>query len=181
MGYVSKTALDYNTFGETSLARDERFDYLFYRYGDVATDSISLYLEKRDKNSGRLIARVTVLPKNSTEKKIYGNSGDIALLGKYIYVLFNDDDDNSQTAKRYLQKRLKDDFTLIDEKIYTNKNIHSVLGDSLAFYPDSSIKQVELKSDGRYVQMKYYSDGLLDNNFILYNQTFLVSPKSQGY
>ena len=181
MGFELSDSIDYNTLGETTFALDEKYLYAAYISGveNNLTNS-DVILEKREINNFELINRVSVKPEGTNAGAAYGHSGDIALLGKYLFIVFNDNEDNVTGANYYIQKRLKEDLSLVKEMIYPAQRIYSVLGDAYAYKPQTKTQTVDLKTDGRYIQLKYYANSL-DNDFALYNQTFLVDPKSQGY
>lgn len=181
MAFELQETVDYNTVGETSFALDSKYLYAVYMTGSEAnlTDS-DIILEKRNINDLSLVDRAIVRPKTPSSTSIYGHTGDIAIVGKYIYIVFNDDDDDVYAANYYIQKRLKDDLSLVSEKKFPGQRMFSILGNSLSYKPDVKTKLVDLRSDGRYVQLKFYGNSL-DNDVTLYNMTFLVDVKSQGY
>mgnify|MGYP001610842306 CR=1 FL=1 len=179
-GFISKTDVDYNTSGESSLAEDEQ--YLYLGYNKLSNEFVyfqDVILEKRDRNNGELINRIKILPKNIVENSTYTLNGDIALMGRYIYIVFANNEVPSATTRYYLQKRLKNNFELVNEYI-SPKEFYTVMGDAKAYIPQLKNEPADLLTRGEYFQIKYYDDGL-DNNFTLYNQTFLIEPESVKY
>ena len=169
-GYVSEIPLDTNTIGETTLDNDETYLYDAYnKVSDVALYYQDVVLERRLKSNGSLVNRIIVRPKDSVAVSTSGLRGDIALLGNYIFISFTDD--VTQNGTYYIQKRLKDDFSLVSE--YKSKHQHfSVVGDGLGHLPSIKSDKIYLKVEqGRYIQLRYYSEGL-DNDFKLFNQSF---------
>lgn len=181
MAFELSVPVDYNTRADTSFAIDAKYLYAAYISGsDTSISNTNIILEKRDLTNFDLINRTLVKPKNATGDSSYEHTGDIALLGKHIFIVFNDNSVDPLNANYYIQKRLKEDFSLVSEKIYPKQRMYSILGDSYAYKPMIQTRLIPLKTDGRYIQLKYYGNSL-DNDFTLYNQTFLVDVKTQGY
>jgi hypothetical protein len=180
MAFEISKDLPYNTVGETSLKVDENYLYSCYlKVNEADQTNSDVILEKRDKNSFELIQRTTIRPDGVSADAIYENMGDIALLGKYIFLVFMDNGDNPNLANYYVQKRLKEDFSLVSEYKTRNK-ITSVLADPFSYYPITENKRINIGTEGTYLQLRFYSDSL-DNSFTLYNQSYLLKLKNLGY
>ena len=178
-GVVLQVAIDYNTIGDTTLQVDEK--NLFMAYNKVSEVSLhfqDVILEKRDIGNLSLISRTRITPKNSVANSTYSLVGDMAILGRYIYIVFTDDL-NPNNANYYLQKRLKSDFSLVDE-FKTTASHYSVLGDGQPYLPSLKTEKHDLLTSGTYLQLKYYDEGL-DNSWQIYNQTFLATTTNETY
>lgn len=181
MGFVDSAAIDYNTLGETTFAMDEKSLYAAYISGveDSSTNS-EIILEERNIANYEIKNRTVVKPLGVETGAAYGHTGDICLLGKYIFIVFNDNEDDLANANFFIQKRLKHGFDLVKEKKFPKQRMSSLLGDGMAYKPKTNTQLINLKADGRYVQLKYYGSSM-DNDFTIYNQSFLLDVKSQGY
>jgi len=179
-GFVLSVEIDYNTIGDSTLAVDERD--LFVAYNKVS-DEDDVYqdviLEKRDKGSLSLLNRVRVQPEGSVANSTYTLVGDIAMLGKYVYVSFTDDGNFGGSGSHYIQKRLKSDFSLVKE-YKSQKRHYSLIGDGLSWKPAIKTDKKSLDTSGKYIQLRFY-DSALDNNWKLFNQTFLLTEQGLTY
>lgn len=178
-GYILDVPIDYNTIGDTSLECDERYVYGAYnKISDASVDFQDVVLESRDKGDLSLINRIRVLPENDVSNSTYTIMGDIALLGRYIFIPFSVDYGDSN-QRFYLQKRLKSDFSLVRE-YSSNSKFFSVIGDGQAHIPTTKIETVDLETESKYIQLKFYDDSL-DNSVKLINYTILAGPHGQTY
>src|SRR3990167_5230024 len=179
-GYMSQVSIDYNTIGDTSLEQDEELIYGAYnKTSEQSTDFQEIVLEARFRGDLSLVNRVIVRPLNDIGFSTYALRGDIALRGRYIYISFTD---NALGVNQtyYIQKRLKSDFSIVNEFTSTTRPIASILGDAFAHRPIEKTEKQNLETSGQYLQLKYYDDGL-DNKVKLINQTFLIEPNPLTY
>ena len=171
--------LDLDTFGEPSLAVDDKNLFVAYRsFSPNSLDSLELILEKRDKSSLEILDKTTVFPMNSVALSTYAFEGDISLSGRYIYMAFTDDANGN--GKWYIQKRLKDDFSIVKEASFPRR-ISSIAVNELSFIPARKTINEVLGSEGRYLQLKYAEGDSLDNSFKLYNQAFKLVPEEVSH
>ena len=180
LGYVDDVEVDYNTIGDTSLEMDDYFVYV--AYNKIAEEDPAfqdIVLEKRFKGNKDLVNRIKVMPQNNVSLSTYAIMGDIALRGRYVFVSFTDDGNLNSSSDYYLQKRLKSDFSIVNE-LRTSNQMFSVMGDPFAYKPTIKSERVGIKTDGRYLQLKFYDSGL-DNNIRLINTTFLLDPQPMTY
>jgi len=169
--------LDFNMASEASLAEDENLIYLAYnKISESAVYNLDLFLESRNKGDYSIVNRVNIAPRGfETVPGTYTLVGNIALKGRYIYVAFADTFHVPPT-KYYIQKRLKKDFSLVKE-FSTNQKIWSIIGDPHPYLPIINTIKEELRTDARYIQLKYYDEGI-DNDVSLLNQTFIIKQQS---
>ena len=175
--FISSIKLDYDTFGEASLAVDEKYLYVAYRVIDP--DSIhhtQILLEKRDKTSMSLLDKSVLLPEAWTVgKSTFLLEGDISISGQYIYMVFTDDAGGG--GSWYIQKRLKSDFSIVKEFI-SNQRIGTVSVNERSYRPSRKTIEMPLSTSGTYVQLKF-SEGedSLDNHLKLFNQAYKLVPQ----
>lgn len=170
-GFVLERDLDLNTIGETVLQNDEKYLYAAYNKVSDFRYFQNVVLEKRNKVDLTLIKRVEVFPQGSIAPSTYTLSGDIALLGPYIFIGFTRD--LATTGTYFVQKRLKDNFELVSE--YSTANLQfSIIGDGNPYEAPIQSQKINLEAKtGTYLQLRYY-DEAADNVFSLYNQAFAL-------
>jgi len=171
--------VDYNTIGDTSLDQDD--SYVYGAYNKTSEDSINhqdVVLEKRNKGDLELVNRVRITPKDSVALSTYALQGDIALRGRYIFVSFTDNA-LANNPTYYIQKRLKSDFSIVNEFVSTTE-LFSVIGDPFAHKPMIKSQKKDLKVEGQYLQIRFYDTGL-DNYLRLVNQTYLMNLETLKY
>ena len=168
---VSDERFDSNAIGECVLQNDGEF--LYSAYNKVANEPYfqDVVLEKRNKSDMSILQRVVVKPQDVVVNSTYTLSGDIAILGKYIFIGFTKD--LATTGTYYIQKRLKDGFTIVDE--YSTDNTQfSVFADGYPYLPNVQAEKINLESpNGTYIQFKFYSNEI-DNTFKLFNYSFAI-------
>ena len=173
-GYVSERRIDSNTIGEGVMRNDG--DYLYLAYHKVASTPYlqDVVLEKRTKGDMTLIQRKILRPRGVIDQSTYTLSGDFDLIGPYLFIGFTKD--LATTGTYYVQKLLKDGFDLVDE-YQTASTQFSVLGDGLAWLPETKQEKINLGApDAVYIQLKYY-DSSLENTFHLKNYSFAKQDK----
>ena len=174
LGFLTSVNLDYNTIGDSTLDQDEDFIYLAYnKISESSVNNEDVVLEKRFRGNMELVSRVRITPKNDVSLSTYSLQGDIALRGRYIYITF------TNGIRYYIQKRLKKDFSIVNEHSKTNE-FYSVLADPYAHRPTVKTLKQDLNSEGKYIQLKFYDDEI-DNNVRLINQTFLYNQGTLKY
>lgn len=175
-GFVSEISIDYNTIGDTTLLTDEKYLYVAYdKISEQTLENLDVVLEKRNKSDLKLIDKTFLRPENVVVASTYSLMGDMAILGEYIFIPFTDNFNFDSSANYYIQKLKKDDFSIVKEYKST-KRMLSIIGDGFSYKPLLGLYQRPLKSEGKYIQLRYYADAL-DNRFKLYNQTFLVNQQ----
>lgn len=175
LGVILQVPVDFNTLANSSIQNDEKYLYLAYNKVNESYSYLQdLILERRDIGNLGLIQRIRVVPSSNISVSTSILMGEIALLGKYIYIPFTDSLQES-TANYYIQKRLKSDFSIVSE-YKTPSILYSVIGDGLSYKPSISTDRYDLQSSGKYIQLKFYDDPYLENNFKLFNMTFMVNP-----
>ena len=173
-GFVSEQKIESNTIGESVLQSDG--DSIYVAYNKVSNKPYyqDVVLERRTKGDMTLLNRTVVRPEGVVDVSTYTISGDIALLGKYLFIGFTKD--LAQTGTYYVQKRLKDTFEIVDEYQTTGTQF-SVIGDGTPYKPISQSQKINLEAkDGTYIQLKYY-DNAEDNTFKLHNYSFAKDDK----
>ena len=135
-------------------------------------------LEKRFKGNLSLVNRIAIYPNDKVVLSTYAIQGDISIRGRYIYVVFTDNVIASNPTY-YIQKRLKSNFALVSQ-FETDKRIFSVLGDPFAHNPSIRTEKINLGTEGRYIQLKFYDSGS-DNRIKFIRQTFVVSEQPLKY
>ena len=174
LGFKNEINIDFNMAAEASLVEDEDKTYMAYnKISDEEVYFLDLILESRSKSDGNVINRIKIKPENSVLSGTYSIVGNIALRGRYIYICFSDR--RSAGANYYIQKRLKKDFSLV-KQYRTNQTIRSVIGEPFPYKPTIKNETVNLLTEGRYIQVKFYDEGL-DNQIRLINQTYVVKPE----
>lgn len=179
-GLVESEKIDYNSIGETTLAVDNEFVYLTYnKYSDIDLYDQQIILEKRNKSDLSLVNRINVVEKFGTGISTRQVVGDMAMSGKYLYIPFRNGNKSDPNVKYYIQKRLKDNLSLVKE-FETDEKIYSV--NAYPYNYESSIKTegAILNTEGRYFQIRFYNSEL-DSFIKMYNQTFLAEPRPLTY
>ncbi len=173
--YVASIKIDANTIGKGVLTQDSNYIYAAYNKIVDKPYFTDVVLEKRNKGDLSLVQRVTLRPLNVVEQSTYTLSGDIGILGKYLFIGFTKD--LAQTGTYYVQKILKEGFSVVDE-YSTAATQFGLIADSESYQPTLKNEKINLESrNGSYIQFKYY-DKNIDNIFKLYNYSFAVDPKS---
>ena len=132
---------------------------------------MDLILESRSKSDYSLVNRIRVTPENSVAFATHAVVGNIAMRGRYVYVAFTDSVLGGD-ANYYIQKRLKKDFSLVKQHI-TRQRIRELVGEPFPYKPLTRSEKIDLRVEGRYVQVKFYDEGL-DNQVRLLNQTYIL-------
>lgn len=173
-GFVREIRMPMTTLGNMRILTDEKNLYVFY--GNVASTASSftdLILEKRDLvNPETIVARTTIFPSTNAALNNGIIMGDIGQNDDFLFLSFTDDREGS--GLYYVQKILKDDFSLVRELVSGNSH-YGIAGNGYAYLPKRKTSQVDIGFEGSTVQMKY-GENELDNNFKLYSQSFLVQP-----
>lgn len=173
-GFVSAIGVSINTFGSITLAIDENYLYSFYNtVSRESVDHLSVFMEKRDKNSLEVINSIEVKPQDSVSLSSSIVMGNISVRGDYIFIPFTDDVNGN--GNYYLQKRYISDFSLIRE--YSSPNaLYGVTACGLAFRPKRKNREIALALESSYVQLRY-SENELDNKMILNSSTFILEKE----
>jgi len=178
--YTTEVEVDFNSIGDASLDQDESFVYMAYnKISDDVLGYQDVVLEKRFKGNMEVVNRIRLYPQDSVALSTYAVMGDIAIRGRYIYIPFTDNEGSLPSATYYIQKRLRSDLSLVKE-YKTRRRLFSVIGDAFAHKPATRSEKIDLGTEGRYIQIKYYDEGI-DNNVGLVNQTFLIEPQTLTY
>ena len=170
--------LELNSVGNTKLAVDQ--DYVYVYYSRISDDTFSfteLWFEQRSKHDLSLKSKVRILPENvEVVSSTWSVMGDIGINDNYIYLSFTGDP--LGTGLFYLQKRLKGgiNFPLIKEISSVNR-IYSVASNGLAYKPKRKLIYQDAGIDTNYMQI-VFSDDALDNSFKLYKMSMIVRPKN---
>lgn len=160
-----------NTFGSLVLAVDDKF--LYDAYQTVPTESVdhlTIFLERRDKSSLKLLNSIEIRPKDNIAISSYIVMGNISVCGDYIYLPFTDDVNGN--GNYFIQKRLASDFTLIKERKSTEPT-YGVTGCGLSFRPNRKDSNINIGTESTYTQLKF-SENELDNKFILNSMSFSI-------
>ena len=178
-GFKFEKETDFNMAAECSLQEDENNIYMAYnKISDEAVYFMDLFLESRSKSDYNLINRKRITPDGTIAFSTYPIIGNIALRGRYIYITFADSW-NLDNARFFIQKRLKSDFSLVKEKVI-GRRIWGAIADPFPYKPLVRNETVPLKVVGRYIQLKFYDEGL-DNNIRLINHTYIGEPQPLKY
>lgn len=174
VSFVSDIKVAINTFGNLTLAIDENNLYSAYNTTNKASiDHLSIFLEKRDKNSLEIVNSIEVKPKDNVSFSSSIIMGNISVRGDYIYIPFSDDFNGN--GNYYLQKRYISDFSLIKEYKSTDV-LYGVTACGLAFKPKRRNEIVTIGLNASYVQLKY-SENELDNKMILNSNSFYLEKQ----
>ena len=166
-GFENSVTLNYNTIGDITLAIDELYLYAAYNSIDPRSlDHIGIFVEKRNKVSLDLIDKIQIFPKNTIVLSTYTLLGDIAISDNNFYISFT-----NANLNYYIQKRLKDDFSIILENISTARQF-AVAVNGLASKSKRKLEEVSLETDGRYIQVKYSDGDKLNNPIRINSQVF---------
>lgn len=165
---------DNDMIAEASLVDDERHLYMFYNKGSqFSANHTNVVLLKMDKNNFNILQKEVILPVGVSEMTLstYGTSGSMGILGKYLFLPFTNQN------KYYIQKRLKSDMSLVAEYSY-DSILYSAIGDGLAYKPALENKAITIGGSGKYLQLKFYDDDAVDNDWKLYNMTYLLRAQT---
>lgn len=175
--FKASVSLDLDTYGEPSLAVDDRYLYVAYRSFSPNVLYLELILEKRDKASMAVLDKTVIRPQgvDTVSVSTYAYEGDISLSGDYIYMVFTDD--INLNGHWYLQKRLRSDFSIVKELI-SSARIGTVSANEMAYSPARKTLKEPLGTSGAYVQLKYSDGESLDNPLKLYNQAFKLEMEA---
>jgi len=179
-GFINSVQIDYNTIGESSLAVDDSYIYLAYqKFTNFTSSEKEIIIEKRDKGDLRLINRTNIKEEFSNDSSTRTISGDICIIGKHLYISFMVGLSSDASRKFYVQKLLKDDLSLV-KQYNSNYEIFSILGYPYSYESLISTQKIDLNSEGKYFQLKFYND--TTSGFIrLFNQSFLAEPRQISY
>ena len=90
--YKDSVILNLNTVGNSRLAVDQKFVYVYY--SKISEDNLiysTLWLEQRNKSDLKLVNKTRILPQNVTVvASTYVVMGDVGINDDYIYVTFTD-------------------------------------------------------------------------------------------
>lgn len=179
---LRQALIDHNALADSSLIVDAKNTFMAYnKFSESTDDTLDLILEKRDKGNLELLTKVIVKPLNVSTGS-YRTNGSIGQLGRYVYIPFTNDEGQAGGICYYIQKRLKDTLEIVSEYA-TDKLFYSSIGYGLSYNPLTSVQSKILKSDGRYIQFKFYDDfdNALDNYWRLYNIVPLANVQPLAY
>ena len=173
-GLVLVNQFDYDMVAEASLVDDEKSLYMLYNHGSpLSPNHNDVVLLRMDKNNFQILQKTIIRPVGVSDLTLstYGTVGSMGILGKFVFVPFTDQN------TYYIQKRLKSDFSLVKEYSYSTQ-FFSAIGDGLAYKPSLENKAITIGGAGKYLQLKFYDEDAVDNDWKLYNMTFLNQPES---
>lgn len=177
LSYKDSVLLNLNTAGNTKLAIDQKYIYVYYsKVAENNFQNTELWLEQRNKSDLKLVSKSMILPENVTiVNSTYSVMGDIGI-SDFIYLTFTDDPHGNGTY--YLQKRLKDgvNFPIVKE-ISSSNSLFSVASNGLNYKTKRQLVVKDIGGDGsRYIQYKISEDSL-DNSFKLYKLSPLLKAE----
>ena len=169
-GIVLSRPTEHNTVADSSLAASDKALFAYFNRVDQVSDTdLEILLEKRDKGNLELIHRVKILPIGVSTGS-YRSMGSIGLLGRYVFIAFSDEADDHSNTAYYIQKRLQSNLEVVSQYC-SDKRLFSAIGNGKAYQPSVKTEVVDLTTEGRYIQLKFYDEDL-DNRWTLYQ----VSP-----
>lgn len=177
-GVVQSINIDHNVIADSSLDVGDKDFYIYYNHVSDEGQDVELLLESRDKGSMEITNSVSVKPLGVSTGSYYTN-GSIGILGRYLFIPFHDDTGQDFPAY-YIQKRLRSNFEVVSQYA-TDSRFLTSSGYSLSFNPILKTEKIDLKVSGRYLQMKFYDDNILDNYWSLYNIAPLLNVQGLTY